>query len=257
MTGSYIDHNTSAIQASSENYLEGKKSSVSCVNKECLQDLSSEKPIWLDTLLASPCVSMATKLAYSWSPSDHSANIFVKKEDPLTLHRQPVAKSTDACRGRRGVSRGLHVWKVTWSNTERGTDAVVGVATDKAPLHCEGYHSLVGGNNDQSWGWNIVRLCAVHNSRKRRYPSCPHDGNSKFPTLWSQSDIPDVLFMVLDMDEGTLSFVANNRFLGYAFTGLHGRTLFPIISSVWGHSEVTLTYINGLECKLSACCVIS
>lgn len=228
---------------------ESNKCSVTCTNNKCRQNLTSEPPFWLDALLAAPYASSDTQLDYTWSLTDHSMNIFVKKEDPLTLHRQPVAKSTDACRGRKGVSRGLHVWKVTWPREQRGTDAVIGVATEKAPLHCEGYHSLVGGTNDHSWGWNIVRLCTIHNGRKRRYPSCARDENAKFPGLWSPSDIPDVLYMVLDMDGGTLSFIANDLFLGNAFTNLHGRTLFPIISSVWGHSEVTLTYINGFDRK--------
>ena len=223
--------------------------SAICTNNKCRQSLTSEYPFWLDALLDAPCSPPATQLEYSWSLTDHSNNIYIKKEDMLTLHRQREIGTTDACRGRRGVSRGIHVWKITWPHDQRGTDAVIGVATENAPLYCVGYHSLVGDRTNQSWGWNIVRLFAIHNSCTRPYPSCPHDGDAKFLSKWYPKNIPDEVFMVLDMEEGSLSFVVNNRFLGNAFTGLQGRTLYPIISSVYGDSEVTLTYINGLMRK--------
>ena len=31
----------------------------------------------------------------------------------------------------------------------------------------------------------------------------------------------------------------NNDFLGVAFSGLRGEELFPIVSAVWGHCEVS------------------
>lgn len=93
-----------------------------------------------------------------------SLNIFVKEEDALTFHRHPVAQSTDCIRGRVGYSRGLHCWEVVWPARQRGTHAVVGVATAQAPLHSVGYQSLVGAT-DQSWGWDLGRnkviLCVL------------------------------------------------------------------------------------------------
>ena len=38
-----------------------------------------------------------------------------------------------------GYERGLHVMELTWSTKQRGTHAVVGVATAEAPLHSVGY----------------------------------------------------------------------------------------------------------------------
>ena len=46
------------------------------------------------------------------------------------------------------------------------------------------------------------------------------------------------------------AFVADNQYLGVAFTGLKGRTLYPIVSSVWGHCEITMKYLGGLDRKL-------
>ena len=59
----------------------------------------SEYSFWLDALLDAPCSPPATQLEYSWSLTDHSNNIYIKKEDMLTLHRQREIETTDACRG--------------------------------------------------------------------------------------------------------------------------------------------------------------
>ena len=55
---------------------------------------------------------------------------------------------------------------------------------------------------------------------------------------------------VLDMDEGTLAFVVDGQYLGVAFRGLKGKKLYPIVSAVWGHCEITMKYIGGLDRKL-------
>ena len=56
--------------------------------------------------------------------------------------------------------------------------------------------------------------------------------------------------VVLDMDEGTLAFVVDGQYLGLAFRGLKGKKLYPIVSAVWGHCEITMKYIGGLDRKL-------
>ena len=53
--------------------------------------------------------------------------------------------------------------------------------------------------------------------------------------------------VVLDMDEGTLAFVVDGQYLGVAFRGLKGKKLYPIVSAVWGHCEITMKYIGGLD----------
>ena len=45
---------------------------------------------------------------------------------------------------RIGYSRGFHVWQIVWPLRQRGTHAVIGVATKAALLHSPGYSSLVG-----------------------------------------------------------------------------------------------------------------
>ena len=55
---------------------------------------------------------------------------------------------------------------------------------------------------------------------------------------------------MLDMDEGTLGFVVDGKYLGPAFRGLRGKKLYLMVSAVWGHCEITMKYLGGLDRKL-------
>jgi len=60
--------------------------------------------------------------------------------------------------------------------------------------------------------------------------------------------VPDKFLVVLDMEEGTLSYIVDGQYLGIAFSDLKDKgALYPMVSSVWGHCEITMRYINGLE----------
>lgn len=118
----------------------------------------------------------------------------------MTFHRHPVAQSTDCIRGKMGYTKGMHVWELYWSTRQRGTHAVVGVATADAPLHSVGYQSLVG-NNELSWGWDLGRNKLYHDSK--------NNNGVTYPALLK----PDETFIVPD------------KFLGE-------RVLFPISSRV-------------------------
>lgn len=202
------------------------------------------RPEKLDILLDRPTLPEEVLLEHAWNPNDRSVNIFVKDDDPLTFHRHPVAQSTDCIRGKKAYSRGFHVWEIQWSTRQRGTHAVVGVGTSKALVHCTGYHSLVG-NNEESWGWDIVRNKLYHNEK--------NVSSVKYPVL-SDNDhsfvVPDKFRVILDMDEGTMAFETNDgRYLGVAFRGMKGKSVYPIVSAVWGHCEITMRYIGGLDRK--------
>lgn len=135
------------------------------------------------------------------------------------------------------------MWELKWSTRQRGTHAVVGVATRDAPLHSVGYQSLVGSNGE-SWGWDLGRNKLYHdvkNNLPTTYPVLPQGSSDElYP-------VPDVFQVVLDMDEGTLGFAVNGQYLGVAFRGLKGKKLYPIVSAVWGHCEITIKYIGGLD----------
>ncbi|XP_044758329.1 protein gustavus isoform X1 [Coccinella septempunctata] len=209
------------------------------IPRELAQDFA--RPPRLDMLLDMPPAHRDTQLKHSWNQDDRSLNIFVKEDDKLTFHRHPVAQSTDCIRGKVGFTKGMHCWEVSWSTRERGTHAVVGVATKEAPLHSVGYQSLVG-STDTSWGWDLGRNKLYHDSK-----NAP---GLTYPALLKPDEtfiVPDKFLVVLDMDEGTLSFVVDGQYLGVAFRGLKGRKLYPIVSAVWGHCEITMKYIGGLD----------
>ena len=198
-------------------------------------------PARLEMLLDMPRASKETQVTHSWNTEDRSLNIYVKDEDPLTFHRHPVAQSTDCIRSKMGYETGLHVFELNWPQQQRGTHAVVGISTIDAPLHSVGYQSLIG-NNDQTWGWDLGRNKAYHDSSNKP--------GTTYPATLSPDEtfaVPDKFLMVLDMDEGTLSFIVDGHHLGPAHRGLNGKKIYVVISAVWGHCEITMKYVNGLE----------
>lgn len=204
-----------------------------------------QRPGRLDVLLDMPPAQREQQLKHAWNPEDRSLNIFVKEDDKLTFHRHPVAQSTDCIRGKVGYTRGLHAWEIHWNMRQRGTHAVVGVSTRDAPLHSVGYSALVGSNKE-SWGWDLGRNKLYHDVKNNPGVTYPNLLNSDEPFV-----VPDSLLVVLDMDEGTLSFVVNGQYLGVAFRGLKGKKLYPVVSAVWGHCEITIKYFGGLDRKYS------
>jgi len=195
----------------------------------------------LELAMDSPLPGRDVMERNSWNPEDRSLNIYVKEDDLLTLHRHPVAQSTDCIRSKIGYESGLHVFELNWPVQQRGTHAVVGLASGEAPLHSVGYQSLIG-ENDQTWGWDLGRNKAYHDSSNRpgvTYPACLAPDET--------FQVPDKFLMVLDMDEGTLSFIVEGNYLGHAHTGLRGQKLHIIVSAVWGHCEITMRYLAGLE----------
>jgi len=198
-------------------------------------------PPRLEMLMDMPPPSKEVQLKHAWNQDDRSYNIFVKEDDKLTFHRHPVAQSTDCIRAKVGYERGLHLFEITWSTRQRGTHAVVGVSTAEAPIHSVGYQSLVG-NNEHSWGWDLGRNKVYHNSKVN--PGVTYPPNLKHDETFV---VPDKFLVMLDMDEGTLGFVVDGKYLGPAFRGLRGKKLYLMVSAVWGHCEITMKYLGGLD----------
>ena len=143
------------------------------------------------------------------------------------------------------------MWEVYWNAKHRGTHAVIGVATSDALLQANGYSSLVG-LDEKSWGWDISRNRLCHNEQVRCNSSDPLA--KVYPKFLGVSEgdlviIPDTFFVILDMDMGTLSFMAADTYLGVAFDNLQGLTLHPMVNAVWGHCEISMKYIGGIESR--------
>jgi len=192
-------------------------------------------------LLDLPEPSQKEMEEHSWNPEDRSLNIYVKEEDRLTLHRHPVAQSTDCIRGRIGYSKGFHIWQLVWPLRQRGTHAVIGVATKDAPLHSPGYSSLVGSTVD-SYGWDLIRNVCLHDSKNTKSWTYPN------PELVGERfTAPEKVYCILDCDERTMSFATEHAYLGVAFRNLQGQNLYPVVCAVWGHCEITMKYMGTLE----------
>jgi len=198
----------------------------------------AKMPRRLDMVLDMPPAGKETQEQHGWNDQDKSLNISVKEDDVTVFHRHPVAQSTDCIRTITSYERGLHVFEMTWKTRQRGTHAVLGVATADAALHAVGYSSLVGSDGN-SWGWDLGRSKACHDDKSHTYPSSLTQEESFV--------VPDKFFMVLDMEEGTLAFVVDGQYLGVAHGGLRGKKLFPIVSTVWGHCEIGIKYVGGLD----------
>ena len=127
------------------------------------------KPLRLEVLMDLPSPIPAIQLEHAWNPADTSPNVNVKDEDPYTLHRQPVAQSTDGIRSKIGYEQGMHLFEVHWPLRQRGTHAVIGVCTADAPLTSVGYSCLIG-SNEHSWGWDLSRNETHHGSSILSYP---------------------------------------------------------------------------------------
>ncbi|XP_019609913.2 SPRY domain-containing SOCS box protein 2 isoform X2 [Rhinolophus sinicus] len=193
-------------------------------------------PEGLEELLSAPRPDLGTQRRHGWNPKDCSENIEVKEEG-LCFERRPVAQSTDGARGKRGYSRGLHAWEISWPQEQRGTHAVVGVATALAPLQADHYAALLGSNSE-SWGWDIGRGKLYHQSKGPGAPQYPAGPQGE------QLEVPERLLVVLDMEEGTLGYAIGGTYLGPAFRGLKGRTLYPAVSAVWGQCQVRISYLG-------------
>ena len=93
-------------------------------------------------------------------------------------------------------------------------------------------------------------------SRNKLYHDIKNSEVTNYPNNLGAEDtlvIPDEFLVVLDMDEGSLAFVIDGQYLGVAFSGLKGKKIYPVVSAVWGHCEITMKYYGGLDRKCLFC----
>ena len=98
----------------------------------------------------------------AWSEEDCSETMYIK-EDYLTLHRNPVAKSTDSVRSKAGFTYGRHYFVITFHGPDFGSNAMVGVCTRDASLRSRDYNNLLG-ISPHAWGWDLVNNVLQHNN---------------------------------------------------------------------------------------------
>jgi SPRY domain-containing SOCS box protein 1/4 len=123
--------------------------------------------------------------------------------------------------------------------------------------------------NQESWGWDLGRNKLYHKGVNSVYASTQYPSSGSFTSTNllsamadpadainnngqaypSKSDecfiVPDKFLVVLDLDEGTLAYIVDGQYLGVAFSDLKDKgALYPMVSSVWGHCEITMHYIH-------------
>ena len=209
----------------------------SMVCKKWRTVLDSESSLWEEALdrevpecfitdkLIQHLESAKSKLkAYlcAWSDIDRSENIEINP-NRLTLHRQPVAQSTDAIRGKRGFSHGQHYWTIIWHGPSFGSNAVVGVATKECPLHGEGYYSLLGSDCD-SWGWDLSKKRLQHCGEKLAdYPRVGSGEVSRMAQTVDLSPYCIVFIPQTTLVQLAITFLQSSRKLTTGVSILHGR----------------------------------
>ncbi|XP_013782867.1 F-box/SPRY domain-containing protein 1-like [Limulus polyphemus] len=199
----------------------------------CVRKLA-EDALKSDVLVSAPTYKAKLRAFYhAWDPSECSRNIYIKS-NCFTLHRNPVAQSTDAAKGKLGFNTGRHCWEVWWEGP-LGTVAVIGIATKKAPIQCTGYVALLGSNSE-SWGWNLVDNLLLHNG----------DSQGNYPQLNNapKYEKGERIRVILDCEDSTLAFERNYEFLGVAFRGLPDKKFYPAVSAVYGNTEVSMVYLG-------------
>ncbi|KAJ8310588.1 hypothetical protein KUTeg_012453 [Tegillarca granosa] len=189
----------------------------------CVRKLA-EEALKSDILRNVPTYKAKLRAFYhAWNPNDCSRNIYVKSNG-FTVHRNPVAQSTDGARGKIGFKAGRHCWEVWWEGP-LGTVAVIGLATEDAPMQCHGYVSLLGGN-ENTWGWNLVDNHLFHNG----------DSQGNYPTLNNAPKYQCYGEQISFLDWMTTYCVA--------FRGLPDKPLYPSVSAVYGNTEISMVYLG-------------
>ncbi|KAI0232663.1 SPRY domain-containing SOCS box protein 2 [Lamellibrachia satsuma] len=196
----------------------------------------------LERVLRDNPAGEGSQIDHAWDADDCSPNLALRQNGLVAV--KTAFAETDVVRGKQGYSKGIHIWEITWKKEHRGPHAVIGVASYNAPLTCSGHCALLG-SNDESLGWNIVANASLFNDCViNKYPDDVQPG----------FQAPDVILVILNMDEGTLGFKSgvDGTNYGLCLSGLrafsrNGQKLYPAISVTKQGAEIGIKGIgNGI-----------
>lgn len=200
--------------------------------KQEFQGLDYCKFIWLDLLLDMFFVFYDIQLLYLWNNNDWLFNVFVKEDDKFIFYWYLVVQSIDVIRGKVGYICGLYVWQIIWVMRQWGIYVVVGVVIVDVFLYLVGYIIFVG-NNYEFWGWDLGCNWFYYDGKNQL---------SKIYLVFLELDeifiVFDFFLVVLDMDDGMLSFIVDGQYMGVVFWGFKGKKLYFVVSVVWGYCEI-------------------
>ena len=185
-------------------------------NKKCTDSAMSSRMV---TLMNMPVVSKEKQLEHAWwYPFNYSQNISITGDCGLTILRHESIESVDYVQGRTGFTSGLHMWHLHLEQEHRGRHPAVGVSTRVEYSHGKS-----------------------HTCNRDFYP-CHEESEIK----WSGIDSSYELIIVLDIDQGTLGYIADGQYKGFCCHSLKGKELFPMVA-VFIDAEITMRYLGGLE----------
>ncbi|KAK2705914.1 hypothetical protein QYM36_016059, partial [Artemia franciscana] len=208
-------------------YHSGKTVPCEALGSEILSSLSSHK-------------SKLKAFKYAWNPNDCAFHNYIKSngftllrypEDilhsrytldytyPIGDYRRALSYDSlhDCARGKLGFEAGRHSWEITWEGP-LGAFAKVGVATkDDSNTDPE----TLFGRRGESWGWDLANNYLIQNGLVQTfYPQSPKYGYCPNYQMIPAYQIGDRIRVILDLEENTLAFEMNDKFLGVAFRAL-------------------------------------
>lgn len=177
---------------------------------------------------------MTHQITNGWSNYARSPNISVKMQSRV-CERNHQYKTTDCIRGKQGYSEGVHVWNILWDSSKHGSHPVIGVGTQAAPLTGIGYRNVVGSDSD-SFGWNLKQQQIIHRNVR-----------SNYPVDYYLNEVLCKIMVILDLEDGTLAFACNGKYLGVAFDQLDSvhSPLYPMVNLVYGGCQVKIEYLHN------------
>ncbi len=167
--------------------------------------------------------------SWTWSKYDKSHEVKLQGKGLKTVHFHPNwSNGTAAVRGNVPFSQGRHYWEVRLSQRIFGTSMMFGVCTKDTRLHVDSFVNLIGEDH-RSWGLSHKGLL-WHKGKWRHYTRNFRENEST------------TIGLLLDMEQGTLTYYKDGICLGIAFTGLDKvqEDLYPVVSSTAAKTEMTL-----------------
>lgn len=137
---------------------------------------------------------------------------------------------SNAARATVGLSTGKWYWEIS-SNGSRYP--IVGVGTADASVETAGGNQFPGLDAN-GWGYYGLAGKVINGGTQTLYG-----------TVWNNT--AHVVGVYLDCDAGTLGFIKNGVDMGLAFSGLQGKTLYPMVGGDTGSGTSQATFNFGLS----------
>lgn len=166
---------------------------------------------------------------WSWSKYDKSHEVKIQGKRLKTVHFHPNwSNGTAAVRGNTPLNNGRHYWEIRLTQRIFGTSMMFGLCTKKTRLHVDSFINLLG-EDGESWGLSHKGLL-WHKGKWRHYTKAFRENEAT------------TIGLLLDLEQGTLTYYKDGINLGIAFTGLDKveDELYPVISSTAAKTEMTL-----------------